>query len=624
MWIRPREVAQGDLSKEVLLWRQLKHPNILPFLGINTELFSPSYCIISPWMSNGDIMSYARQLSLGIDTKLRYTMQIVEAIAYLHGLDPPVVHGDIKGANIMISDDHSCCLADFGLSILDTPSINPTQTTTVQGSLRWLAPEFINPTSSSPPRQGTLTSRDIYAFGCTVCELLTGKPPFSHHTLDISVAIDVLNGVRPVLPVDAVLNETVFNAICGLLDLCWSEQIMKRPDADSLLESLRHIQDHYPEAKLDTHCSPMLSEGDTSGSTLPNGEDPQLDMDLPNNVAAFSPLAAPLIDWNNLTPMSSPRPARRFLDFEVAVSPEQNSTSDASGSHANYDENRASGSNKRKSEDDSENPPPEKIPRWSKLTQDSDFDKDDQHNRRTFQSAAGRSQLPLPRQDDFGVALKSPIKQKIDEPPQIQNDTPVFNPSPSLHSDPASVRGLPVPPSEPKSRPALKLQRRGRRLVMPSEDIAPPSSSEPKSSPASKLPRRGRRAVSPWEDIMPPSSSKPDTSPVVNVKPQRRPRKKGSPRRKAGMISSTRKEHIRGTEERDRERERERVIDSGTSMAVEQETSAEMHVQRLGLLWDDPKLRQAWDGYLFRRAIDSHFSVDAPPGVGRMVGQGQK
>ncbi|KAJ3798406.1 kinase-like domain-containing protein [Lentinula aff. detonsa] len=247
-----REKLLKDLSKEVLLWRQLKHPNILPFLGINTELFSPSYCIISPWMSNGDIMSYARQLSLGIDTKLRYTMQIVEAIAYLHGLDPPVVHGDIKGANILISDDHSCCLADFGLSILDTPSINPTQTTTVQGSLRWLAPEFINPTSSSPPRQGTLTSRDIYAFGCTVCELLTGKPPFSHHTLDISVAIDVLNGVRPVLPVDAVLNETVFNAICGLLDLCWSEQIMKRPDADSLLESLRHIQDHYPEAKLVT------------------------------------------------------------------------------------------------------------------------------------------------------------------------------------------------------------------------------------------------------------------------------------------------------------------------------------------------------------------------------------
>ncbi|KAJ3965549.1 hypothetical protein EV361DRAFT_810511, partial [Lentinula raphanica] len=61
-----------DLSKEVLLWRQLKHPNILPFFGINTELFTPSYCIISPWMSNGDMMSYSRRLKLDIHTKMLY------------------------------------------------------------------------------------------------------------------------------------------------------------------------------------------------------------------------------------------------------------------------------------------------------------------------------------------------------------------------------------------------------------------------------------------------------------------------------------------------------------------------------------------------------------------------
>ncbi|KAE9396543.1 kinase-like protein [Gymnopus androsaceus JB14] len=164
------------LSKEVLLWRQLNHPNILPFLGINTELFSPSFCIVSPWMSNGDIMSYARNRSLDLSTKLEHTIQIAEGLFYLHGLDPPVVHGDIKGANILISDDRHCCLADFGLSVLDTQSMNPAHTASVQGSLRWLAPEFINPTPM--PVQGRLTSRDIYAFGCTVFEILTGQPPF--------------------------------------------------------------------------------------------------------------------------------------------------------------------------------------------------------------------------------------------------------------------------------------------------------------------------------------------------------------------------------------------------------------------------------------------------------------
>ncbi|KAE9408796.1 kinase-like protein, partial [Gymnopus androsaceus JB14] len=150
---------------------------------------------------------------------------IATGLAYLHGLEPPVVHGDIKGANILIADDARCCLADFGLS----QSFNPTHSTTIQGSLRWLAPEFINPTSQLQPVAGSLTSRDIYAFGCTVVELLTGVPPFSQHKMDIHVAIDVLNGVRPTLPVDLMGNEGISKILCPLLDSCWSEQIARRP-----------------------------------------------------------------------------------------------------------------------------------------------------------------------------------------------------------------------------------------------------------------------------------------------------------------------------------------------------------------------------------------------------------
>ncbi|KAE9411082.1 kinase-like protein, partial [Gymnopus androsaceus JB14] len=268
-----RETLLKALSKEVLIWRQLNHPNILPFLGINTELFSPSFCIVSPWMSNRDIISYAKYSSLDLSTKLEHmsflnlyrhshhsyafmcfqTIQIAEGLFYLHRLDPPVVHGDIKGANILISDDRRCCLADFGLSVLDTQSMNPTLTATVQGSLRWLAPEFINPTPVSI--QGSLTSRDIYAFGCTVFEILTGKPPFSHHNLDISVAIDVLKGVRPVLPPVVVPKEDVFKSIRAMLDSCWAEEIKHRPNARDVLDFLKRVHNlsQYSEPELVYH-----------------------------------------------------------------------------------------------------------------------------------------------------------------------------------------------------------------------------------------------------------------------------------------------------------------------------------------------------------------------------------
>ncbi|KAE9388923.1 hypothetical protein BT96DRAFT_1071851 [Gymnopus androsaceus JB14] len=128
--------------------------------------------------------------------------------------------------------------------------MNPAHTASVQGSLRWLAPEFINPTPM--PIQGRLTSRDIYAFGCTMFEILTGQPPFSHLNLDISVAIDVLKGVRPVLPSIVIPKEDVFKAIRVMLDSCWAEEIKHRLDARDVLDFLKHVHNflRYSEQKL--------------------------------------------------------------------------------------------------------------------------------------------------------------------------------------------------------------------------------------------------------------------------------------------------------------------------------------------------------------------------------------
>ncbi|KAF9065110.1 kinase-like domain-containing protein [Rhodocollybia butyracea] len=239
-----RETLLKALSKEVLLWRQLNHPKILPFLGVNTEIFSPSFCIISPWMFNGDIISYAQKNPLNLDTKLKHTAQIAEGLVYLHGLDPPVAHGDIKGANILIPDDcRSCCLADFGLSVLDTQSMNPTQTASTQGSLRWLAPEFINPPSYTVAGAGMLIPRDIYAFGCTVVEILTGKPPFSHLSQDITVAMKVLGGERPLLPAQAIPLESAFESMHSMLEQCWSEKNSDRPSAQRILDLITSPHD---------------------------------------------------------------------------------------------------------------------------------------------------------------------------------------------------------------------------------------------------------------------------------------------------------------------------------------------------------------------------------------------
>ena len=100
-----------EFYKETLFWTQLDHPNLLPFLGVNTTVFPGKLCLVAPWMVNGQIPKYleanpshdrlkavsiARDVSFSLFT-LPQICEIAAAIAYLHSCK--IVHGDIKGAS---------------------------------------------------------------------------------------------------------------------------------------------------------------------------------------------------------------------------------------------------------------------------------------------------------------------------------------------------------------------------------------------------------------------------------------------------------------------------------------------------------------------------------------------
>lgn len=182
-----REKLYKEFCSEVLVWRQLKHPNILPFIGASTELFSPRFCFISLWMDRGDIMSYLKQNPH--HDRFAAVCQIVDGVEYLHTLDPPVTHKDIKGANVLVTDEGICCLADFGLSsIFDSQRVDKTEPG-LQGSICWLAPELMQP---GRPSAHSAKAGDIYALACTIYEIYTGKPPLSDLPNSIAVMRKVL------------------------------------------------------------------------------------------------------------------------------------------------------------------------------------------------------------------------------------------------------------------------------------------------------------------------------------------------------------------------------------------------------------------------------------------------
>ncbi|KAK0222060.1 kinase-like domain-containing protein [Armillaria fumosa] len=204
--------VKADFCQEALVWRQLHHPNVLPFLGVSKTLFTPRYCLISPWMDNGNIMSY---LQVHPDHNHHTSLvQVAEGMRYLHNLDPPIVHANIHGANILVTDDLHCCLADFGLSLFT--GSQTLDDSSSRGSIRWLAPEYMDPDLFDG---SCSTARDIYAYGCTIVEVgpithlppphsfmvffsevFTGKPLFSDIKYDVSVMHEVTKGNCPSKP----------------------------------------------------------------------------------------------------------------------------------------------------------------------------------------------------------------------------------------------------------------------------------------------------------------------------------------------------------------------------------------------------------------------------------------
>ncbi|EDR08211.1 uncharacterized protein LACBIDRAFT_297628 [Laccaria bicolor S238N-H82] len=156
------------LLKEALLWGHLSHPNILPFYGIyHLEDTRGRISFVSPWMENGNVTEYLKRHPLA--NRLLLTRDIVLGIQFLH--QNQVIHGDLKGLNVLVNRSGRGCLADFGLANLvdeNIPSWTSTETTGHQngGTLRWQAPELI----SEGLAKATPAS-DIYSFACVCYEV---------------------------------------------------------------------------------------------------------------------------------------------------------------------------------------------------------------------------------------------------------------------------------------------------------------------------------------------------------------------------------------------------------------------------------------------------------------------
>ncbi|KAG8899301.1 hypothetical protein FRB99_006819 [Tulasnella sp. 403] len=216
-----KEVEQ--IENECRLWKDLHHPNILQFMGVGKDDKGNQY-LVSRWMKNGSLWKHIKTHPDDHCDRSRYLREVAEALVYLHD-EKQMVHGDIRASNIIISDTLHALLCDFGRS----RPINEEPFESWSGETRnWQSPELLE--------GGKVTfASDVYAFGMTIYQVLSGKEPFYEYDQASILHAVIIDNDRPQKEPSMLSTDEDYSRLWMIAERCWKRNPEERPSMSTVL-----------------------------------------------------------------------------------------------------------------------------------------------------------------------------------------------------------------------------------------------------------------------------------------------------------------------------------------------------------------------------------------------------
>ena len=211
--------------EEYNLLKQLRHPNILLYLGGN--ITKSPYFLVTEFCENGNLFQFLHGKDapdLEDIERLNLALEIAQGINYLHSFNPPILHRDLKSLNILLDKNYVAKIADFGWAKLREEHM-----TKLRGTFQWMAPEVIT-------NEHYTEKADVYSFGIILWEFWSKDPPYKGiKAKDVGIKVKNDKNFRPKIP-DEVPQE-----ISELIKLCWDADPEKRP---SFLEIINYLDEY--------------------------------------------------------------------------------------------------------------------------------------------------------------------------------------------------------------------------------------------------------------------------------------------------------------------------------------------------------------------------------------------
>ncbi|KAI5745044.1 hypothetical protein M8J76_007695 [Diaphorina citri] len=158
-------------ENEVQTLSQCKHVNLLRLLGFCNNIMN---CIVYEYMCNGSLYDRLARVNNTppLDSNKRYSIAlgVAEALHYLHSLSKPIIHRDVKSANVLLDENFVPKLGDFGIvKMSETSNVKTMYTENLTGTRPYMPPEAMHCQIS--------TKTDVFSYGVILLELLTGMKP---------------------------------------------------------------------------------------------------------------------------------------------------------------------------------------------------------------------------------------------------------------------------------------------------------------------------------------------------------------------------------------------------------------------------------------------------------------
>ncbi|KAH9674150.1 protein kinase domain-containing protein [Citrus sinensis] len=276
---------QGGLEfkTEIELLSRVHHKNLVGLVGFCFE--QGEQMLVYEFMANGTLReSLSGRSGIHLDWKrrLRIALGSARGLAYLHELaNPPIIHRDVKSTNILLDENLTAKVADFGLSKLVSDSSKGHVSTQVKGTMGYLDPEYYM-------TQQLTEKSDVYSFGVVMLELITAKQPIEKGKYVVREVRTAMNrddeehyGLREMM--DPTIRNTVLLGFRRYLELalqCVEESATDRPTMSEVVKAIETLLQNDGMNTNSTSASSSATDFGSSkgvvrqiyGDALPNNK----------------------------------------------------------------------------------------------------------------------------------------------------------------------------------------------------------------------------------------------------------------------------------------------------------------------------------------------------------------